>query len=657
MSTVDLRETSRHDRRLNALSMTAVALAALLLYSRAVDFAFFNDDPTGHFAWMASRSPAEFFSSAADYGYYRPVVFTTLQGLVAAVGYNPALFHGLLIGLHAANVALLWLLAKRLGASRPYAWTAALIFATAPFSYEAVAYVASLTHPLLLFWLLLTLLLYQNARAARSKGARRAYDLAANVTLMLGLLSHENGLFIVPALIGVEWLRQPPQSLGEGLKRPFLPYFIAPVLYLLLWLAIPKASEQGLASFGEWASNMLPFIQTLVYPLLPVISLTAEQGTALLLLAVLALAALYGTARVGRRVPLWLFGLGWFLLSALPATLFLTPDYLYGSPRLQYLSSVGVALLWALPVPALLGKVRSGWRQVAIDALGVAYTLAMIVPPLTFVRCELDFYAEGSSVVRQMVEIARGTPADQALTLVNVPFFFSSYAEHPQGCLNPYPWTPVGTVVVPPYAAARDFVRFNGGPDREVTAVTVDAFAPGWSTHGEELEASMLRERVADGAVQVFDLPARGFFDLGGAWQLEESLMEATAAFGPGLALVGTTVSGSPDGEIEVDLRWQVTRPWAKQPAVFVHLYDAGGALIAQHDGPPGGPFLPAAVWEQGDVLVDRHGLRLPADLSAGKYAIGVGLYDPVTGERYRAEAAGQDLAENVLVIERLMLP
>ena len=452
--------------------MTAVALLAFLLYRRALGFAFFNDDPTGHFAWMATRTIPDFFTSSADYGYYRPVVFTTLQSLVAVAGYNPLPFHALLLVLHAANVALLWLLACRLSASRPFAWAAALIFATAPFSYEAVAYVASLTHPLMLFWLLLTLLLYQNMRAATTVSRHRLYGSASYLTLILGLLTHENALLVVPALVGIEWLARPPRDLREGLQRPFLPYFIAPVLYLLLWLAIPKSSEQGLASLGEWTSNMVPFLQTLVYPLLPLVSLDAAQTTALAFLALLALAGLLGAAWIGRRVPLWAFGLGWFFFSALPATLFLQPDYLYGSPRLQYLPSVGVALLWALPLPALLGAARQSWTKAAATAVGLLYTLAIALPPVAFLQCELDFYAEGSRIVRQMAAVAGQTaPADE-LTFANLPFFFSSYAERPDGCPSPYPWTPVGTVVIPPYAAARDFVRFNGGPDRPLTAFT-----------------------------------------------------------------------------------------------------------------------------------------------------------------------------------------
>ncbi len=103
------------------LSMLATGLLALLLYGRALGFAFFNDDPTGHFAWMETRSFLDFFRSSAEYGYYRPVVFVILKGLVTLGGYHAPLFHALLLLLNSGNVAMLWLLAYRLSGSQAYA--------------------------------------------------------------------------------------------------------------------------------------------------------------------------------------------------------------------------------------------------------------------------------------------------------------------------------------------------------------------------------------------------------------------------------------------------------------------------------------------------------------------------------------------------------
>ena len=264
------RSTNWSALNTNLMSMLMVCGLAMLLYGRALQFGFFNDDPTGHFNWMDGQSFLQFFSSSAGYGYYRPIVFVSLKLLHDIFGgYFAPGFHALLLLLHGANAAMVWLLAWHLGQRRDFAWLVALAFATVPFSYEAVAYVASLTHPLVTFWLLLTLLLYRRARLTSKIG----FYLAASLTLILGLFSHENGLFIPLALAGMDWLLWPPQTrkIQDWVKRPFLPYFIPAILYFILWFTIPKAGEQTLPAISELISNLVPTLQTLVYPLLPLI--------------------------------------------------------------------------------------------------------------------------------------------------------------------------------------------------------------------------------------------------------------------------------------------------------------------------------------------------------------------------------------------------
>src|SRR5690606_27414612 len=105
---------------LSFLSVAIVALTAIWLYRRALGFAYFNDDPTGHFAWMEGQSLWQFFAGSADYGYYRPVVFAVLRLSELLFGndifpHNPVADHALLLLLHGANTAMVWLLARRLG--------------------------------------------------------------------------------------------------------------------------------------------------------------------------------------------------------------------------------------------------------------------------------------------------------------------------------------------------------------------------------------------------------------------------------------------------------------------------------------------------------------------------------------------------------------
>lgn len=84
-----------------------------------------------------------------------------------------------------------------------------------------------------------------------------------------------------------------------------------------------------------------------------------------------------------------------------------------------------------------------------------------------------------------------------------------------------------------------------------------------------------------------------------------------------------------------VDLVWRADGAVQQEAKVFVHLYDAAGNLVAQHDSVPVNGTRPTTTWEAGETLVDRHGLALP-DQVAGPLQLVVGLYEPATGERLR---------------------
>ena len=91
---------------------------------------------------------------------------------------------------------------------------------------------------------------------------------------------------------------------------------------------------------------------------------------------------------------------------------------------------------------------------------------------------------------------------------------------------------------------------------------------------------------------------------------------------------------------VRVTLRWQaIGGPWP-DATVFIHLLDASGTLVAQHDGQPMGGAFPLSIWDDGDVILDVHEVTVPVD-TAGPYRLAVGLYDPITGERYRLDDGG----------------
>lgn len=108
------------------------------------------------------------------------------------------------------------------------------------------------------------------------------------------------------------------------------------------------------------------------------------------------------------------------------------------------------------------------------------------------------------------------------------------------------------------------------------------------------------------------------------------------ATFGSGqIALLGVrrTANG-------VMLRWQALKKPAADYTVFVHVLDAQGRLVAQHDGQPRGGSYPTHLWDAGEVVDDDHPLVLS---SQSGQRLEVGLYTTPDVRRLPVDEAGTD--------------
>jgi mannosyltransferase len=90
-----------------------------------------------------------------------------------------------------------------------------------------------------------------------------------------------------------------------------------------------------------------------------------------------------------------------------------------------------------------------------------------------------------------------------------------------------------------------------------------------------------------------------------------------------------------------VSLYWRAERPIEKDYKVFVHLIDASGRVLAQHDGMPSDGTFPTSQWHASDLIVDTHELK--ADVAPGTYSLVVGMYDPTTLVRVPVASSSSD--------------
>ena len=106
----------------------------------------------------------------------------------------------------------------------------------------------------------------------------------------------------------------------------------------------------------------------------------------------------------------------------------------------------------------------------------------------------------------------------------------------------------------------------------------------------------------------------------------------------PGVDFLGHSVSDAPHlpgDDLAVSLFWLPTASTSTERHAFLQLLDDQGKVVAGTEGPPI-PWHPTTAWQTDIPLHSQHRLRLPADLTPGRYTLIAGLFDPATGERLR---------------------
>ncbi len=138
------------------------------------------------------------------------------------------------------------------------------------------------------------------------------------------------------------------------------------------------------------------------------------------------------------------------------------------------------------------------------------------------------------------------------------------------------------------------------------------------------------------------DKPSFAAYALSSAPAITLTLMASQFGAGPAMSLRGAAILNA-DAPVAEGLRlatwWEVGENLPPDVAIFVHLLDDRGGIVAQYDGLD----VAAATLQAGDHLLQRHVIPLPPDV--GPATVVIGLYTRGDGQRL-ATADGADTVE-----------
>ncbi len=544
--------------------------------------------------------------------------------------------------LHILNALLVVALARRIVTGRAARWVglaAGVLFLSFPVSYQAVPWVASLTHPLATFLVLGSLLIALRA-ASKPAGWLRAASLGLAAA---AFFAHESALVIGVLLLAFYLLRPQPKQTIRGLGWP-LAYIALAVAYVPIYFAIPRQTSAlppfTVARFVQTGAYLL---QGLAYPVAPAGRLLmahlgwSDLTSAYLAAGVTVVLFLVIALRHNRLRELGL-ALAWFAIAVLPASLVLSYDYIINAPRVLYLASVGTTIAWAVGIGDLVsdGRRRIGAPSKGLALLGLA---AVLVFSFGFVRERQATHRLGGDLIWQASETIAAAPADEEHLVVNYPAWLAP------GRIV-YPVGHEGVEFMPRYVGVDDLVWANSGTERDVFTAKFANELPPWPGYyygirGPEVSWDGLAERIwnAD-RVQIVHLGEDALQLRAAGRVVHQSVASAEpmAVFGERVTLSQADLAPVGRELAAVRLVWRSDGPLTDADyRVFVHLYDAAGGLVAQSDGYPINGLFPFWMWRHGDVVEEVRYLTIGSQVLPGWVRAAVGIYDADSGERLPA--------------------
>ncbi len=663
-----------------------IAAFAIAIYAYVLPLPFFRDDMV-MLLWLREMPWGKLWVDATGFPYYRPLSFSTLKLSELVFGWpEPISLHVLNLALHAANsvmVALLVLQTFEVSktskvSNRIAAISAGLLFAAYPFTYEIVPTTGPIFQLQAAFFGLGSALAYAKFRSllvALRSTLHPPHSTWLWLSLALALLSTftcEYGVIIPAFIVLVElmcWMKstaenaestgifqknawRPLRSLRSKELSPLpLAYFGFAALYLVAWVLVPKSRAelplilQGVTpALRDMPITALYYLQGLTYPLQtlawPLVRATGMNAEmAVGLIAIVTLAGIAAAFARAKRLPLLAFALAWFLIAITPMWPTLNADYTLNGPRLHYLPSIGTTMMWGSLV-AILFSHRKGTKKtcdlciLAVQILGVLVLVVTLVQSLAFLYGMADVITIGARLTADVSRAIAATPPDEPTLVVNFPSWIGKRQ-------TMFALGAEGISFLPGYSTLREMVLLNTrhADARDVNAVTFTNTVKEWKYDqrlGPPLNWNKLLKavRAARRVWMVEYLPDTLRLSEAGSIQSGAAQPEATFGERIGVRLMRYNMAAD---ELRLELAWTTLATVDQQLTAFVHIYDPQGKLVAQQDSYPLLGLAPPWLTQKDEVTHDVRRIPLPAQLAAGHYVVGVGVYDLETGQRAAA--------------------
>jgi hypothetical protein len=365
-----------------------------------------------------------------------------------------------------------------------------------------------------------------------------------------------------------------------------------------------------------------------------------------------------------RRLPLFAFGLSWFVAMTLPIWATRGIGYVGVSPRIFYVAAPGAILMWTgLLSLDLRSPVANRVWKIGLSLL----TALIVIQSAAFLGVRKGLHDEATPAIWDVVRIGQSAGDDAGLLFVNAPDQITPrLREYPVGFFR--------AILMPVSVDLGQYTELQTGVRPTTTSLSVPSLA-GLENfpHQVDMRGRAVGQTELSAAVRAADGVYLTEYEPGGRVRVVEA-----GSVGVGAGLVPTQPApaqpagaapyqatfGGRAGLIDATLtpvgeRWQVSLTWEclaqfdGQDTIFLHAVD-GDRLVAQSDGDPLRGLFPLSECRPGERIRDVRFIQAPP----GTDTIRVGIYNRASGERLVAtDISGQAVPDRTVTIGQIGWP